>query len=143
MARVIIQLLSKNSILIKTLPTVLKKNLKYQTNKGDYVAINQELNSIDWDNNISNLNNDVWSMLSNKLIELRNKFIPVCHIKVQKTSKRPQVLNNSLLHIIREKRWLYKRYKKYRNTSHYQQYCTARARVNIYLRKEKKKETKK
>ena len=75
-----------------------EKNLKYQTNKGDYAAINQELNSIDWDNNISNLNNDVndvWSMLSNKLIELRNKFIPVCHIKVQKTSKRPQVLNNS------------------------------------------------
>ena len=114
---------------------------KYQLNKGNYSAINLSLSETDWDSLIQAQNEDVnavWTQISSRLLELRNNFIPVSFIKTQNSPRRPDVLNNSLIHIIRDKRWLYKKFKRYRSQTNYNNYCLARSRVNFHLRKAKR-----
>ena len=119
---------------------------KYQYNKADFTAINRELGSVDWDNLINDEEKDVnavWTVISEKILVLRDKHVPVSFIRTQKTSSKPIVINNSILHLIREKRWFFKKYKKYRTMTNYLNYCNARTRVNYFMRKERRnKETK-
>ena len=118
-----------------------EKIKKYQVHKGDYAAINSNLSKIDWDKTLKAENKDVnsvWSIISNKIIEQRDQHIPCIFINSHKTAKKPAAINDSILHLIREKRWYYKRYKKYSNMTNYHLYCLARAKVNSYLRKEKR-----
>ena len=113
---------------------------KFQVSKGNYDAINEELGSVDWDSEIKEDNIDVntaWTKIANKIKELRDKHVPSIFVSSVK-KKKPTVLNNSLLHLIREKRWYFKRYRKYRTETNHQKYCLARAQVNKYLRHQKR-----
>ena len=72
---------------------------------------------------------------------MRDQFVPTITIS-SKRKKKPTVLNDSILHLIRLKRFYYKKYKKYRNRVNYQLYCNSRENVNKALRREKRqKET--
>ena len=120
--------------------SVSAKIKKYQTSKGNYEEINKELNKIDWDEQFQEASYDVdevWALLSNKIKELRDKFIPIIYIN-SKRKKKPVVINDSILHLTRLKRFYYKKYKKHRNMINYQLYCNSRERVNKALRKEKR-----
>ena len=113
---------------------------KYQVSKGNYTAINSELKSVDWESELCDQNidsNSAWDKISTKIKELRDKHVPSILVSVAR-KKKPAALNNSLLHLIREKRWYFKRYKKYRNQRNLQLYHIARAQVNKYLRLQKK-----
>ena len=113
---------------------------KYQVSKGNYVAINEELSSVDWDKELEEEKNDVnkvWTKISNKIKDLRDKHVPSVFISSVK-KKKPAALNNSLLHLIREKRWYFKRYRKCRNETNHQKYRLARAQVSKYLRLHKR-----
>ena len=84
----------------------------------------------------------VWSDISQEIKKARDEHIPTILVS-QTNTRKPQVLNESILHLIREKRWFYKRYKKYPSKTNYHLYCTSRDKVNYYLRKERRtKETK-
>ena len=118
-----------------------EKIKKYQVSKGNYEEINKELNKIDWVKELEHEDNDVnsaWNKISSKIKEQRDKYVPYIHISSQSTKKKTP-LNSSLLHLIREKRWYFKRYKKYRNQTNLQYYQQARAAVNKYLRLHKRK----
>ena len=85
--------------------------------KGNYEEIKNELNKIDWDVKFQEASYDVdevWALLSNKIKELRDKYIPIIYIN-SKRKKKPVVLNDSILHLTRLKRFYYKKYKKNRN----------------------------
>ena len=113
---------------------------KYQVSKGNYTAINNELKSVDWESELSSQDintNSAWDKVSNKIKELRDKHVPSILVNATR-KKKPAALNNSLLHLIREKRWYFKRYKKYRNQKNLQLYHIARAQVNKYLRLQKR-----
>ena len=113
-----------------------EKVKKYQVSKGDYKEINKELNSVDWEVEINSENvsvNAAWDNIASKILEQRDKFVPSILINTQRVKKQAP-LNTSLLHLIREKRWYYKRYRKYRNQKNYDLYCIARAQVNKFLR---------
>ena len=113
---------------------------KYQTSKGDYKAINEELNNIQWETEFQNKAedvNEVWNILSAKIKELRDKFVPVIYISSIKRKKRSD-MNNSLLQLTREKRFFYKKYKKYRSQTNYLLYCMARAKVNKRIRSDRR-----
>ena len=117
-----------------------EKIKKFQTNKGNYAAINNEIKEIDWDNLFLSASNDVnkvWNFISSKIIEQRDKHIPTIYIKSQR-KKKPIVINDSLLHLTRLKRFYYKRYKKHKSQLNYNYYCASRSRVNKALRKVKR-----
>ena len=117
---------------------------KYLINKGDFNEINKQLSDVDWDQIFENSQDDIdeaWKNVSNEIKKAMDNHIPTTTIK-QTNKKKPTVLNNSLLHLIREKRWLYRQYRKYPNKTNYHLYCTSRSNVNYHLRKERRlKET--
>ena len=122
-------------------PKCSEKIKKYQTSKGNYVEINQALSNFDWDGAFEEASNDVnlvWDLISSKIKELRDKFIPVIYIRPTR-KKKPAVINDCILHLTRVKRFYFKQYKRYRSQTNYLRYCDARAKVNKVIRKEKKK----
>ena len=65
---------------------------KFQTNKGNYSAINDELKEINWDKLFQSASNDVnlvWSLISTKITELRDKHIP---FNLHQISKKKETL---------------------------------------------------
>ena len=81
--------------------------------------------------------NSVWNFISTKIKCLRNKHIPVIYVSATK-NKKSTTIEDSLLHLTREKRYYYKKYKKFRNQSNYLLYCIARARVHSHIRNSKR-----
>ena len=137
---------SHHSILINTISyhkendsTQAVKVKKYQVSKGNYAAINKELSQVNWEEELDNDTdvNEAWRKISSRIKDLRDQHIPSIYINTVR-KKKPKPLNKSLLHLIREKRWYYKRYKKCRNQTNYQKYCIARNLVNKYHRLQKR-----
>ena len=114
---------------------------KYLVNKGNYKEINNYLSSVDWTLMFEESEDNIdkaWELVSNEIKQARDKNIPIIHIKQNNGTKRPKVINSSILHLIRDKRWLFKQYKKYPNKTNYHLYCVARSNVNYHLRKERR-----
>ena len=114
---------------------------KYLINKGNFEAINKQLSTIDWDQVFKDSEENIdeaWRKVSSEIKKARDDHIPTITVNSNSKSKKPKVLNNSTLHLIREKRWLYKRYKKYPNRTNYQLYCVSRSNVNYQLRKQRR-----
>ena len=133
-AVILLNLIFENDSSIHT-----EKVKKYQTYKGNYSAINCELKDFDWDSELANLSDvdTAWNIISSKVKCLRDKYIPAIYIRTQR-KKKPVVINDSILHLTRLKRFYYKKYKKHRSNLNYQYYCVSRARVNKAIRKEKR-----
>ena len=116
-----------------------EKIKKYQTSKGNYSAINDELNSVNWEEELSDLQdvNKAWDIISTKIKHLRDKHIPVIYVNSQKSNKKT-VFDDSLLHLTREKRHFYKKFKKCRSQSNYLLYSMARRKVLKHIRSTKR-----
>ena len=106
--------------------------------------MNKYFSEIDWSKRLQQCSttDEAWNLVSTEIKKARDNHIPSVFVK-QSNTKKPDVINNSILHLIREKRWFYKKYRKYPNQSNYALYCIARTKVNYYLRRERRlKETK-
>jgi hypothetical protein len=88
-----------------------KKAFNY--NKGDYSSIGKELNMIDWNKELANKPvDDQWEFIKDKLIELRNKYIPSRRLK---DSTDEAWMNKKVKKMIVKKKKYWSRYQK-RNT---------------------------
>ena len=103
------------------------------------------MSQVDWDLLFEESNDNIdeaWNKVTTEINKARDENIPTIQIKQNNQKKKPKVLNNSILHLIREKRWLYKQYRKYPNKTNYHLYSIARSNVNYHLRKDRRiKET--
>jgi hypothetical protein len=71
-------------ILLKHVKLHLNKKV-FNYNRGDYISIGKELDKVDWDKELLTMNvDDQWNFIKNKLIELRNKYIPATVLKDKK-----------------------------------------------------------
>ena len=120
---------------------------KYSIDKGDFDSMKKSFKEEDWELLMNEANNDVdkaWYSISTKIKNARDKYIPSKLVDTnRKTKKRFFVLEDSLIHLTRLKRYHYKRYKKYPTSTNYKLYTTARANVSKYTRKKKRAKEKK
>ena len=139
------------SIFIKTSTPISKPEKcmvkKYQIDKGDYDSMRQSFKEEDWDQAMEEANEDVdkaWEILSNKIKAARDKYIPSKMVNTNRAvKKRFFVLEDSLVHLTKLKRYHFKVYKKYPSTTNYKLYTQARARVSKYTREKKRNKEKK
>ena len=60
--------------------------------KGDYVAINEYLESIHWENALNGLDlAQLWTYFAEKLVELTESFIPVSKVRDEGKKNNPYV----------------------------------------------------
>ena len=120
---------------------------KYNIDKGDFTSMKKSFSDENWEKLLSEAGNDVdkaWDALSNKIKNARDKHIPSKMVDInRKTTKRFFVLEDSLVHLTRLKRYQFKVYKKYPTTTNYNLYVQARANVTKYTRKHKRSKEKK
>ena len=139
---------SHHSIILTSINNPVEKDLshscskKYLINKGNFENMNEYLAKVDWDKAFLESGDNVdiaWNKISSHIYKTRDENIPQVKIKPTTKSKRPVPLNDSMLHLIREKRYFFKQYKKYPSQTNFHLYHMSRTKVNYYLRRERRK----
>ena len=105
--------------------------------KGDYVAINEYLKSIHWENALNGLDlAQLWTYFAEKLVELTESFIPVSKVRDEGKKNNPYV-KRSGQEAIKKKHTKWQKYKHCTTTANYEVYKKARDLVITELRKGK------
>lgn len=104
-----------------------KKHIKYIFERGDYPAINSELEMTNW-NMLTSAESveHALSLFYSKLYEVRDLYIPV---KSLKKSTHPAWYTSALIKILKEKYKYHKKYKNYGNLSDYHCFSVLRNRA--------------
>ena len=122
-------------------------NERYNYNKADFEGMKGNLESSNWvtefirkaeDSDV----NDCWVMLRDKLIELRNRYVPYAKRKYSYGKEGKFAIDKELQKDLKEKRRLHRKWVRSVGTSNKERnrasYVTARNRVNKNVKKTKR-----
>ena len=113
----------------------------YLINKGDYPAMKNYFNEIEWDTILQD-STDVdilWESIEQEISNAKEKFVPKRVIKKQSRNYRPKFpVPNSLLELFHHKRAAFKQWRRYPTDFNKEVYITYRNKVNTEVKKSKR-----
>ena len=114
-----------------TSPKIIKPNF----DKADYVAINNYLNNENWDEILDNKSVDeTWELIKDKIQQVQQIYVPKKFINIVKARSNPVTIDDNLHFLLKEKRYLFKYYKKYKTKTSLYNYNLARNRVSYKIK---------
>ena len=101
--------------------------------KGNYLAICEELDKVDWNNVLQNNCIDTnWDLFKNRVLTIANKHIP--KVRKKPESNKPPWWSKSLSKVVKEKQNLYLQYKFTLSQVDYAKYTSKRNQVKHMIR---------
>ena len=120
----------------------LKNNVKIvkpNFEKADYLAINNFFHDINWDFLLSDKDvNESWEIIKDKILYAQHTYVPNKIINSHKKRMNPVPMDDTLHFLLKDKRYLFKRYKKYKTTINLLNYNLARQKVSKKIKLMKK-----
>ena len=112
------------------------KKTKYLYDRGDYVAIGDELDSLNWETILSSQTdiNNQWSTIHDILTSLQNRYVPNKIIICNGKTKGKIPLDKNTREKIKEKHKLWKKYNNTKDPKVYREFCKSRNRVRKLTR---------
>lgn len=106
--------------------------------KGNYSALNSELQSIDWDTFLEDgLDIDqMWKKFSQRLGQLVKKHVPKKSVK-QKKKQKSEWITSDTIQMMKNRAEVWKKYQEYPSNVNYDKYKTIRNKVNCMVRRDK------
>ena len=120
---------------VKTKEKIIKPNF----DKANYQAINEYIQQIDWDKLLRDKNvNEMWEIIKHNTQKAQELFVPNKIINKSKVKYNHIALDDTLHYLLKEKRYLFKMYKKYNSKSAMYRYNIARNMVSAKIKQMKK-----
>ena len=111
------------------------KVIKPVFDKADYQKINTYLSTIEWEKELSTKNvNESWSFIQDKINYVQQHFVPKKVINTIKYKKRTVSKDDTLHFLLKDKRNMFKLYKKYKTQTNLLNYNQARNRVSYKIK---------
>ena len=115
------------------------KIIKPNFDKANYTCINNYFQDIDWDAELNDKNvNDTWDTIKDKIQHAQHTYVPVKIINSHKKRTNPVPMDDTLHFLLKDKRYLFKRYKKCKTTLNFLNYNLARSKVSKRIKLMKK-----
>ena len=125
--------INKNNLSNKDKPS--QKIVKPNFDKADYDAINRTLFNENWEDILDQKDvNETWNLIKDKIEQVKHQYVPIKFINTSKIRSRPVTLDDNLLFLLRDKRYLFKVYKKYKTKTSLYNYNLARNRVSYKIK---------
>ena len=119
-----------------------KNNIKISKpnfEKADFKAINQFLDNVEWNDLFKDKSvNEAWNILSNFIKQAQELYVPNKLIKQNKTKQNHISKDDSLHFLLKQKRFYFKLYKKYKSKTNLYRYNHARNMVSFKIKSLKK-----
>ena len=124
-------------------PTFKNKNkekiIKPNFDKANYLAINDYLSKIEWSQALIDKDvNEAWKFIKEKIHFAHCTYVPNKIINPNKIRTNPVTMDDTLHFLLKNKRYYFKQYKKYRTTTNFILYNQARNNVSKKIRLMKK-----
>ena len=127
------QLATDNSI--NNLPTTKQKIIKPNFDKADFNALNNYFNDINWEELLRDKNvDDMWEIIKNKIECAQKMFVPNKTITNNKVKPHNVTMDDNLHSLLKDKRYLFKIFKKYKTKRAQYNYNQARNRVSLKIK---------
>ena len=107
--------------------------------RGDYQSLSRDIRETDWESLKSNDIDIYASNITNRISELADKHIPNKKVKIRQSD--PSWLTNEAKKIIRKRKRLFKKFKRTKNITDYDNYKHFRNKTTTEIRKLKQQET--
>ena len=115
------------------------KIIKPNFEKADFQALNEFLNEINWNTELQDKNVDeMWEFLKNKIKTAQEMFVPNKVINNNKIKSNHITMDNDLHSLLKNKRYFFKLYKKYKTKTTFYNYNNARNKVSFKIKQLKK-----
>ena len=114
---------------------------KFLYNKGDYDKLRNDLSSIDWEDEMKNLDaNKSWELFANTMYEAMENNIPKTKTRQNEPERRhkPLWMNKDAMRKVKKKYHAWKRYTKTNQYGDYETYCRARNAATNEVRRAKR-----
>ena len=120
------------------------KVLKPNFDKANFVAINEYLDKVEWNESLKDLPvEEAWCFIKDKIVTAQSLFVPNKYINQNKVRPCSIPHDDTLHSLLKNKRYLFKIYKKYKSKTSLYNYTLARNLVSYKIRSMKiNKETK-
>ena len=114
-----------------------KKQSTFNYDKGNFNEINRMMREINWNESmVDNSIDEKWMKFSMKLLECRNRFVP---IRTTGRKKIPPFMNNSVIKKIKKRNKIWSKYRDNPNFNALNQYKSLRNQITNDIRKAKRK----
>ena len=107
--------------------------------RGDYQSLSRDIRETDWESQKSNDIDIYASNITNRISELADKHIPNKKVKIRQTD--PSWLTNEAKKLMRKRKRLFKKFKRTKNITDYDNYKHFRNKTTTEIRKLKQQET--
>ena len=115
------------------------KIIKPNFEKANYSAINQQFSDYNWENMLNELNvNEAWDLIKLNIYQAQNSFVPNKIINPNKSRPNAVSMDDTLHFLLKNKRYYFKIYKKYRTATAFMNYNNARNQVSRKIKNMKK-----
>ena len=112
-----------------------EKIIKPNFDKANFDGINFYLQEVDWDTLLKDKNvDDMWTLIKNHIYKAQELFVPNKTINNNKIKANHIAMDDTLHFLLKEKRYLFKFYKKYNTKSAMYKYNYARNRVSAKIK---------
>ena len=131
--------LNVSSVNLKLNNNHKRKVVKPNFEKANFLAINDYLSKIEWRQALTEKNvNEAWNYIKEKIHYANCTYVPNKIINPNKMRPNPVTMDDTLHFLLRNKRYYFKQYKKYRTTTNFILYNQARNNVSKKIRLMKK-----
>ena len=126
--------LSTDNSFIK-MPTTKQKIIKPNFDKANFEALNTFFKEINWEELLKNNNvDDMWNIIKEKIEYAQKLYVPNKIIINNKNKPQNVTMDDNLHTLIKDKRYLFKIYKKYKTKRAQYNYNLARNRVSLKIK---------
>ena len=116
-----------------------EKILKPNFDKADFAGMNKYFTQVNWEEILKDMNvEDMWTNISNSITKAQELFVPNKIIKNIKNRINPVSKDDDLHYLLKNKRYCFKIYKKYKSKTALYNYNIARNRVSFKIKLLKK-----
>ena len=120
------------------LPSCEETPRRYNYWKGNYLAMCEELDNIDWDDLLQHDSIETnWDLFKNLMLSLLDKYVPKVVKKVN--TNKPPWWSSRLSKAVRDKQYLYSHFKFTKSPLDYSKYTSQRNHVKYLIRSAKVK----
>ena len=115
------------------------KIIKPNFDKADFSAINSYFSDVDWEVLLNGKDiDDKWSAIKHHILKAQELFVPNKIINNNKSKTNHVAMDDTLHYLLKEKRFIFKKYKKYKTKSLLYKYNHARNLVSSKIKLMKK-----
>ena len=126
---------SSKSLKVTSNDKILKPNF----NKANFNEINKCFNAVEWETVLHNKDvNESWDIIKSHISKAQELFVPNKVIRNIKSKINPVSKDNDLHNLLKNKRHLFKVYKKYNSETAFHNYSVARNKVSMKIKLMKK-----